>query len=173
MNVTGTAVVVCYNQEPDNSHDDGDACSADGCKASTPPPPGPPAGHIASRVIHGSRGRGACVFTPHHRPRSKSTKSHPPPDRARGMRPSLIVLGSRSHSGMKHRRAGAVSRARRTQRAGAGPDYGRHSRLIKPNTHESDTSPFTTQSSRNVPSCTNPIFSRTRADATFRVSVSA
>ena len=68
---------------------------------------------------------------------------------------------------------GAVSRARRIQRTGTGPDDGRHSRLISPYTHESDTSPFTTQSSRNVPSRTNPSFSRTRADAALRVSVSA
>jgi PBP1b-binding outer membrane lipoprotein LpoB len=57
--------------------------------------------------------------------------------------------------------------------AGTGADDGRHSRLISPKTHESDTSPFTTQSSRNVPSRTNPSFSRTRADAALRVSVSA
>jgi hypothetical protein len=38
------------------------------------------------------------------------------------------------------------------QRAGNGMVDGRHSHLINPNTHESDTSPFTTQSSRNVPS---------------------
>ena len=62
---------------------------------------------------------------------------------------------------------------RRSSRAGIDTADGRHSRPINPNTHESDTSPFTTQSSRNVPSRTNPIFSRTRADATLRVSVSA
>ena len=50
---------------------------------------------------------------------------------------------------------------------------GRHWRLISPYTHESDTSPFTMQSSRNVPSRTNPSFSRTRADAALRVSASA
>ena len=54
-----------------------------------------------------------------------------------------------------------------------GSDEERHSRLISPNTHEFDTSPFTMQSSRSVPSRTNPSFSRTRADATLRVSVSA
>jgi len=53
------------------------------------------------------------------------------------------------------------------------PGDGRHSRLSNPNTHESDTSPFTTQSSRNVPSRTKPTFSRTLADATLRVSASA
>ena len=71
------------------------------------------------------------------------------------------------------RTPGAVSRARRTQRPGTGPDDDPHSRLISPYTHEFDTSPFTTQSSRNVPSRTNPSFSRTRADAALRVSVSA
>lgn len=60
-----------------------------------------------------------------------------------------------------------------SQRAGIGTVGGRHSRLINPNTHVSDTSPFTMHSSRSVPSRTNPIFSRTRADATLRVSVSA
>jgi hypothetical protein len=52
------------------------------------------------------------------------------------------------------------------------PDDGRHSRLNSPYTHESDTSPFTMQSSRSVPSRTNPSFSRTRAEAALRVSAS-
>ena len=69
--------------------------------------------------------------------------------------------------------AGRRLASEEAQRAGAGPDRSCHSRLIKPNTHESDTSPFTTQSSRKVPSRTNPSFSRTRAEATLRVSVSA
>jgi len=47
------------------------------------------------------------------------------------------------------------------------------SRLSKPYTQESETSSLTMQSSRNVPSSTKPSFSRTRADATLRVSVSA
>lgn len=55
----------------------------------------------------------------------------------------------------------------------SGSEAVRHSRLIRPCTHESDTSLFTTQSPRNVPSRTNPSFSRTRADAALRVSVSA
>jgi hypothetical protein len=67
----------------------------------------------------------------------------------------------------------SISRARRTKRTGTGPDDGCHCRLSSPYTHESDTSPFTTQSSRYVPSRTNPSFSSTRADAALRVSVSA
>lgn len=70
------------------------------------------------------------------------------------------------------RRSLRGSRPEPAQSAGTG-SAGCHSRLISPNTHESDTSPFTTQSSRNVPSRRNPIFSRTRAEATLRVSVSA
>ena len=45
-----------------------------------------------------------------------------------------------------------------------------HSRLISPYTESSDTSPFTMQASRSVPSRTKPSFSSTRSDALLRVS---
>ena len=50
---------------------------------------------------------------------------------------------------------------------------GTRCRLSKPYIQESDTSPSTMQFSRSVPSRTKPSFSNTRADAMFRVSVSA
>lgn len=47
---------------------------------------------------------------------------------------------------------------------------GFHSRLSNPYTESSDTSPFTMQTSRSVPSRTKPSFSSTRSDALLRVS---
>ena len=63
----------------------------------------------------------------------------------------------------------------------AGDGIGHHPRVSMGNGYvdlklvtddESETSSFTTQSSRKVPSRTKPSFSRTRADASLRVSVS-
>src|ERR1700726_1734513 len=113
-------------------------------------------------------------------PRQLSTKS--PSSRSREPRCGLLLstigdpkqqfcyqsLASESHLG----HVPSAPRLKRTQGAEINSDDGRHSRLMSPYTHESETSPFTTQSSRNVPSRTNPSFSRTRADAALRVSVS-
>ena len=89
-------------------------------------------------------------------PRSLSTK-------ARQRSPVDRLL-----SGLRRTRSSGSSR-RQPARI---PTQPAQSRLSKPYTQESDTSPLTMQSSRNVPSRTKPSFSSTRAEATLRVSVS-
>src|SRR6478609_4452630 len=108
---------------------------------------------------------------PHHRLPS------PPRGLALDDRALQVFAGGPPQTGLTQPDGEALQRlgppAPRIQRPRSGPDDDRHCRLISPYTHESDTSPFTTQSSRNVPSRTNPSFSSTRADAILRVSASA